>query len=279
MTRDSQGVPLTMGSPRATSAEADAFLVTDAWWPAGTELPWHHHDRPVFAVVLEGSFEGRFSGRAKEVGPASVLVEPAGEGHANRFGRAGARVLALQPDPTREELLRPLRHLLCAVHHFEHLRVGRLARRAADLAHATDDLAPLALEALALEMLGTAGRLDDRWLRGGRRPPWLERVEEMVRGSRGRGVRTSALAEEAGVHPVHLARVFRAHAGESVGSYARRLRLEDAAVALAEGDEPIARIALRAGFADQSHFTRSFRRWAGVPPGRYRRRARQQLRS
>jgi AraC-like DNA-binding protein len=29
-------------------------------------------------------------------------------------------------------------------------------------------------------------------------------------------------------------------------------------------------IALEAGFADQSHFTRSFRRHHGITPGRYR---------
>jgi AraC-like DNA-binding protein len=36
-------------------------------------------------------------------------------------------------------------------------------------------------------------------------------------------------------------------------------------------EEPIARIALDAGFADQSHFTRAFRRYAGLTPAQYRR--------
>ena len=53
----------------------------------------------------------------------------------------------------------------------------------------------------------------------------------------------------------------------SVTAYARTLRLEWATVAVATTDDPIARIALDAGFADQSHFTRSFRRHHGVTPG------------
>jgi len=34
--------------------------------------------------------------------------------------------------------------------------------------------------------------------------------------------------------------------------------------------EPLAEIAARAGFADQSHFTREFKRHFGITPGHYR---------
>ena len=70
--------------------------------------------------------------------------------------------------------------------------------------------------------------------------------------------------------PAHVARAFRHAYGTSVTAYARTLRLEWATVAVATTDDPIMRIALEAGFADQSHFTRSFRRHHGITPGRYR---------
>ena len=72
------------------------------------------------------------------------------------------------------------------------------------------------------------------------------------------------------MHPAHLARVFRAHHGVSVGEYARRLRLAWAAGELARTDTPLAVIASQAGFADQSHFTRLFRQHLGITPARYR---------
>jgi AraC-like DNA-binding protein len=34
---------------------------------------------------------------------------------------------------------------------------------------------------------------------------------------------------------------------------------------------PLVAVALEAGFADQSHFTRAFKRHTGLAPGRYRR--------
>ena len=58
-----------------------------------------------------------------------------------------------------------------------------------------------------------------------------------------------------------------------MGTTLRRLRLEQARRSLArDPDCTLADAALQAGFADQSHFTRHFRRLFGVTPGAYRRR-------
>jgi AraC family transcriptional regulator len=84
-------------------------------------------------------------------------------------------------------------------------------------------------------------------------------------------VRLADLAREVAVHPAHLARAFRQQFGTSVGGYVRRLRLDRAAAELERSDKALAAIALAAGFADQSHFTRSFRRHTGFTPGAYRR--------
>jgi AraC family transcriptional regulator len=73
------------------------------------------------------------------------------------------------------------------------------------------------------------------------------------------------------VHPSHLAHEFRAHRGTTVGEFVRQLRLEWAAnVMLSEGAS-IADIALRAGFCDQSHFSRAFRRHFYATPAAWRR--------
>ena len=75
--------------------------------------------------------------------------------------------------------------------------------------------------------------------------------------------------------PAHLAATFRRVYGQSVGATLRRLRLEAARRCLErEPDCTLADAALRAGFADQSHFTRHFGRLFGVTPGAYRRRQR-----
>ena len=78
------------------------------------------------------------------------------------------------------------------------------------------------------------------------------------------------IAAVAGVHPVHLASVFRRHYGCTVGDAVRRLRIDYACRQLARSEVSLAEIALDAGFASQSHFTRTFRRLTGTTPAQYR---------
>jgi AraC family transcriptional regulator len=100
-------------------------------------------------------------------------------------------------------------------------------------------------------------------------PPWLALVRERLHDTGGTAP-VEALAADAGVHRVHLARTFRDHVGVPVTVYARRLRLE-AARRHVERGVPLAQAAARAGFADQSHLTRTMRSAWGVTPGELRR--------
>jgi AraC family transcriptional regulator len=79
------------------------------------------------------------------------------------------------------------------------------------------------------------------------------------------------LAAECDVHPVYLARAFRRHYAQSIGSFMLQSRLRLAMHRLVTTAEPIARIALECGFADQSHLTRLLHRETGSTPARFRR--------
>ena len=119
-------------------------------------------------------------------------------------------------------------------------------------------------------MLAWASRRRAEQARRSGSPPWLTRAEQLLRDRFNEHVSVSTVAREIGVHPIHLARVFRAHFGDSVGAFLRRLRIEWAAARLAASESSLAEIAAGAGFADQSHFTRTFKRHLGVTPGQFR---------
>jgi AraC family transcriptional regulator len=80
------------------------------------------------------------------------------------------------------------------------------------------------------------------------------------------------LAWDAGVHPVHFARVFRRHVGLSPAEYLRRERAKRAADLLAHSLVPIVEVGLACGFADQPAFSKAFRRATGMTPASFRRR-------
>ncbi len=81
------------------------------------------------------------------------------------------------------------------------------------------------------------------------------------------------LAELAGLARMserHFCRAFRASTGDSPHQYLLRQRVERAKRLLADGQMPLSELAQAVGFADQSQFTRTFRRHAGVTPAAYR---------
>lgn len=246
-----------------------AFRVEAAHFAPHLVLPRHIHERAVFAVFLQGTMETTICRRTLECRPSSVLIEPRGEPHAQRFMHTGAQLLVIQPDPARMDSFEGVRKFFDEVGRFEDGGISALGRRIVHEFRAPDGVSPLAIEGLALEIVALAARLHERRRIGGRPPAWLVQAREIVHDRFLERLRVSDVASEVGVHPVHLARVFRRHYGSPIGSYLRALRLDWAAEQLV-GDESLATIALKAGFADQSHFTNTFRRHMGVTPGEYR---------
>lgn len=77
------------------------------------------------------------------------------------------------------------------------------------------------------------------------------------------------LAASIGSTPFHLSRVFKAHIGQSIHQYLLQLRLRHAVdVLLDQPESRLTDLALDTGFATPSHFSRTFHKHFGVPPGR-----------
>src|SRR5262249_27630717 len=134
--------------------------------------------------------------------------------------------------------------------------------------HAKDDAASLAIEGLALELLAGTMRCDAA--SGPRTPRWLERVREMLHDRFSEHLTIAGLAMEVEVHPVYLGTLFRSPYGCSIGESLRKTRVSYAARRLATTADALADIGLAAGFADQSHFSRTFKDITGVTPLSYR---------
>jgi len=58
--------------------------------------------------------------------------------------------------------------------------------------------------------------------------------------------------------------------GEGIGEYVHRMRVRAACEQMLAPQRSLAEISLATGFADQSHFTRVFRRVTGMSPGAFR---------
>ena len=81
---------------------------------------------------------------------------------------------------------------------------------------------------------------------------------------------TATLASIANFSPFHFMRVYRALAGESLGTTVQRLRLARAAHLLSASTAPISEVSGRVGFETPQAFARAFREHFGVAPSEAR---------
>lgn len=255
-------------SDQDTRVEVSGFVLTETFRPPGLVLPAHFHEHANIALTLEGSFMETVSTQPYEVNPSAVIFRPAGEKHSNRYGKTAAHCLIIEVRPERLAAIREVTRILDKASCVEGGLISNLALRIFREFRELDAVAPLSIEALTLEMLVEATRLD---CGRDRNPPrWLRRAEEFIHERFSQSVSLSSVAEVAGVHAAHLAKMFRMHYGSTVGEYVRRLRLDYAARLLSQSDKTLSAIALVTGFYDQSHFAHLFKLRFGVPPGVFR---------
>lgn len=106
-------------------------------------------------------------------------------------------------------------------------------------------------------------------------PPWRLRriadyVEARIDSDGDSALRIADLAGLVGISPGHLHRAFHATTGKTPLAFINERRVRRAMAILQTERASIAEIALRVGFVSPSHFTRTFRRIAGLKPSDYR---------
>jgi AraC family transcriptional regulator len=106
--------------------------------------------------------------------------------------------------------------------------------------------------------------------RSGQEPAYVRRLRQYLHDHLDRRVGLRALAALVDLNPVYLVRAFRRATGLPPHAYQRQLRINRAQSLLRQGETPAA-AAAAAGFADQSHLTRTFRDALGITPAAYAR--------
>jgi AraC family transcriptional regulator len=110
-----------------------------------------------------------------------------------------------------------------------------------------------------------------RGARGGLSRRKLKDVLEYIHQNLDAGLTLRDLAAVAHLSPYHFARLFKTSTGLPPHQYVIARRIERAKQLLRGGEElSLAQVAARAGFWDQGHFTRHFKRLVGITPKRFR---------
>jgi AraC family transcriptional regulator len=235
-------------------------------YPAHSRLPRHAHECAYFCLIRRGGYQERYGRRLRECVPNMLVFHPPGEPHTQSFGDLNVNSFNVElGSPWLRRMAEAGLPMDRAVAFTGGQVVASAHRLFREFTSGVEDSA-LDIESVVAEILnGLQGSPP-----AANPPPWLRRVREMLHSDLLQKFSLADLAEQAGVHPVHLAAVFRSNYGYSPGEYLRRQRIEFARRRLVLHEVPLVDIAAEAGFADQSHLTRLFKRYTGVTPAQYR---------
>ena len=249
--------------------ELGGLGILESLYPARLRQPRHTHALASFSFVLAGSYLEIYGSQAQTRRPSTIVFHPPHESHAVDYQSDPVRILSVHMDSLRLTYLRERSLVFDSRVSGRTEMIGWLGHRLYQEFHHDDDLSALALEGLVFEILAEAARA--RTARNDSSPRWLKQAEDFLRDNYTQAFRFDDVAKAVGIHPVHLARVFRQKNGCTIGEYVRRLRLDFAAKEIVATDIQLGDIAVAAGFADQSHLTKTFKIRFGVTPSEYRR--------
>jgi AraC family transcriptional regulator len=237
----------------------------------GSHVSAHAHDHALCCLVLEGGFTEHAGRKPRTLDAGSLLFHPAGEAHAHDFHRTGTRCFNIQFGAGWARRMSEVGLSWPSVPVDLHQSRGRwIAEHLLSEICGTDAASELIIDGYALALLGEAARLTMPRETARTRPRWLDRTLELLSDAIDQPLGLAEIATLVEVHPAHLARTFREHVGCTMGEYVRARRIETARHRLSHTSDALAEIALDAGYADQAHFSRHFKKVTGLTPGAYR---------
>jgi AraC family transcriptional regulator len=255
------------GNPVKTHDVA-GLILRDCLYGPNLKTPNHAHEYAHFGIVLQGALTEVYAGTSRVYQPSALVFHPSGEIHQNVFHTTGGRMFIVELTPEWMERARTYSTALNYSFDSHGGVLGQLAIKLHNEFREMDGISPLAIEGLALEMIAQAMRSTQP---AEHKPPrWLQQVKEILHAQFAEKPTIAGIAASVGVHPVHLMRTFNRHYHCTIGEYVCQLRVEYACQQISNPDLSLAEIALAAGFADQSHFARTFKRTIGVSPTAFR---------
>jgi len=257
------------GDWRLSRAEPDADLrglVVEYWEVQGALAPFRE------TLLPNGAVDLMFC-----LGPPHRLVSDQGEGWWRDAWFSGLHERALDIESLEGT------HLVSARMHpvgacaLLGPRVAAFANRVVPIVELSADGDALREAVAAAATAGERFVVLEQWLRTSRdqfrpAPPAVRTAAERIEETHG-DLRIASLHEAVGVSRKHLAVLFRRHVGVSLKDYAKLRRFMHALSWLREREEiDWPALAAEAGYSDQSHLARDFRRIGAASPTEYLRR-------
>lgn len=228
---------------------------------------WHYHENPYLMYVLQGDLYDINKREQTHCTAGSLIFHNWQEAHYNTKETRHARGFHIEfPREwfNEQKLDVKLWEGSRLIKHPElHALFGQLFFEF----KCQDPYSQVSIEMLLLHLCESIERIE---FSTKNEPSWVDTLRELLQDEP-EDLNLKNLAQQLGIHPVHLSRAVPRYLGSSLGAYIRQQKIKQSLRYIQDKRYSLTDIANLCGFADQSHFTRTFKRYLNRTPSSFRR--------
>lgn len=229
---------------------------------------WHYHENPYFMYVIEGNlFDVNKKGKT-HCPAGSFLLHNWNEVHLNTKETSFARGFHIEFERKWYEQKKLDITMWEGSQKLENPKMHHLLGKIYHEFRCQDHYSEVSIDLLLLELCESSQVPHGSSYKN--TPPWVASLAEILHDTSYENLSLQELSDELNVHPVHISRTIPRYFGATLGSYVRQQKIKKALVYLFSTNYSLTEIAFLCGFADQSHFTRTFKSYFGKTPKEYR---------
>lgn len=254
------------GSPQKTS-RINGLIITDNEY-IHEKVGWHYHENAYFTYLLKGLLIEANKRETYNCSPGSLLFHWRQEPHYNLKPPGYTRGFQVEFEKEWFTCYGIDTSALEGASMINHPRIKNLFNCIYRESKINDESSTLAIESLVLSVLNEMTRFNK--LGKDKIPSWVNKVIEILHAHSPDIISLKYLSAQTGIHPVHISAAFPKYLNITIGGYTRSLKVERSAQLLSGSSYSLTEISNICGFADQSHFIRSFRSVYKLTPLQYR---------
>lgn len=245
----------------------DSLVITDTEYTHDW-VDWHTHQNPYFTFLLAGSMQETNKKHTYECSAGTLLFHNWQDAHCNVKHPVYTRGFHIELEHRFFEHYQLQLNKMEGSMMLDNPMFKLLFRKMYMQTRFTAAVENLAISESLFKVFGLLQNTDRQ--ETAKQPKWVNKIKEVLHEHDSTLLSWDMLASIAEVHPVHLSRQFPKYFNTTVGDYLKKLRIEQAVNLLTHTQIPLIQLAYQCGFADQSHFIRSFKNDIGVTPLQYR---------
>jgi len=228
---------------------------------------WHYHENPYFMYVIEGNVLDVNKKRKSTCPPGSFLLHNWNEQHFNTKETTTARGFHIEFERKWFEEKKLNVDLWEGSKTIEDPRMHQILGKLYFEFKCQDAYSEASIDLLLLQLCEQTQQQYNVAFNS--EPAWVAKLKQLLTEET-ETLSLQALSQRLGVHPAHLSRAVPKYLHTTLGDYIRQQKIKKALGYLIHSSFSLTEISYICGFADQSHFTRTFKMYFNKAPKEFR---------